>query len=238
MPYGLKSGQYRYYRRLQKAQRVSSQRAIVPYPPRTPRFNPRLSIAQYTYGQHKHVIGVDPEQFGDLSLSATNGTGEGYNFTFDMIPNWANTYANIYDQVRMDMVEITFIPSWDIVQPAPGANTIPRVILFGAVDKTSSDAPSGVGTITQYANHKYSKGTLTFRFRPQLSVVQDDTVTADPRVMVKNRDGWLSTDIANHDTVPHNGVRVWADYHWTGQLDVYPKYRIVAKIYFTGKYQN
>lgn len=202
------------------------------------RYNPRLSLTSYKFGIHKHVCGATPQEF---ALTPTLGVGYAISFSFNQIPNFSSTYSNIYDQVRIDMAEVTIVPSWNTMQPLPGANALPsRPQLFGAVDKSVATVPGALGTILQYANHKMSSGTMRFKLRPEMQAIQSDTVTGDPTYQVKNADGWVNTDIANNMDILHNGIRLWCDYDFSTITAPNPPltYRVFIKIYFSGKCQN
>lgn len=206
--------------------------------PAVARYNPRLSLTSYKFGIRRHVCGAEPQSF---LLSGTLGTGYALSFKFNDIPNFSATYANIYDQVRLDMVDVTIVPSWNVQQALPSANAWhSRPEIFAAVDKSVATIPSAVGTILQYANHQMSAGGLKIKLRPEMQAIQSDTVTTDPTYQVKNKDGWVNTDLPQNLDILHNGVRIWVDYDFSssGVPNPPPSYRIFMKYYFSGKCQN
>lgn len=226
---------WKYRKTSRAADAIRRRRAAAPA---VARYNPRLSLTTYKYGQHKHVCGTEPQVF---SLTGIVGTGFAISFKFNDIPNFSGTYAHIYDQIRLDMVEVTIVPSWNTQQANPGANAWEsRPQLFGAVDKTICTIPANIGTILQYSNHKMSTGRMFFKLRPEINVVQEDNIGQDTTVQIKNQDGWMSTDVPNNFDALHNGIRLWCDYDWTvgGVPSPAPQFRIFMQYYFSGKCQN
>lgn len=229
---------WRYSRTRRARDAIRRRRATAPA---VPRYNPRLSLLSYSTGIRRHCVGAE---LTSATLATAHGAGFALTFAFNQIPGFSATYNALYDQLRLDMVEVTLVPSWNslAIAPAAAAAVPNRPVIFAAIDKTNATAPSGLGTILQYGNHKMSTGIMKLRLRPQILAVQEDTTLSDdPQIVINNRDGWLPTDNPNTASVNYSGVRVWVDYDWTAMNtppDPYPQIKAICKYYFSGKCQN
>lgn len=136
-----------------------------------------------------------------FSTGAVGPTLAGLNFQLGQLPN-VSEFTNLYDMYRINKVVVKVIPKISEVGMVLGAtNNSAGVQLHSALDFDDSAAPTTVSQLTQYANHKMTRGNQihTRVFTPKCNLSAGGVQVASKAYQ------WL--DVTD-TTVPHFGMKL------------------------------
>lgn len=140
----------------------------------------------------------------DLTGNATgsSGTGFGYSFKFDDITD-VTDIMNLYDQYRILLIEVTFLPTWNIA----GNSSNALAPMYLAFDPANSSAPANAAEMLNYSNVKIKSINKRWRMKFTPCMYQSIGVTTSNEYsLVKTSKLWLT----NTDTLAR-GLRIWVD---------------------------
>lgn len=135
-----------------------------------------------------------------LTFSVVNVYGQ-LVFNVDLLPQW-NTFASLYDQYRIERVEVQFRPVATISTNQASTVNIPMIAT--AIDYTSRNLPTTFGQVEEYETCMIAAGTTNFvrAFRPRaLTMVYRSAVSTGYGLVAPGT--WL--DVAYGD-IPHYGL--------------------------------
>jgi len=171
----------------------------------------------YTYVQNTAVTYT-------LTQRATLETSIGFQFVFTDLDNYTN-FAGLYDQYRIDEIEMTIRPAFNAQQPVVGFK---MPLLYTVIDYDDAGASLTTAQAKEYANVGISLYETTYvRFRPHIATAAYSGAS-------------LFTSFANMEStwidvvstgVPHYGVKLVCEAGATGQTafqywDVSTKFKI------------
>lgn len=154
------------------------------------------------------------DAIGTNSLSVNTGFLE---FRADQISDWG-TLRSVYDQYRIESVDVTFVPKMNTVggvATAAGTSVFtPQMcgIFATALDYDSNTVPSAMINVLEYGNAKWTRGTSLHRrvFKPKANLMSVLPGTSTSTAVFPPNNGknpWLSTEGAVGPAVPHYGIR-------------------------------
>lgn len=127
----------------QKSQNIISTRKTVksyaPYSKRKSKYSPKVtSFVQQSY-------------LGTLTSTATGDSLSILKFNLDDIPGYADL-ATVFDQYKIDKVELRFVPNGNTNALIPGGPQQARARLYTAFDANDATVPSTLNEVLQYQN--------------------------------------------------------------------------------------
>lgn len=163
----------------------------------------------------------------ELTALGPGTTRMGYTFSLSNLIN-ASELTVLYDQYKIQWVEVKAIPSQINADVSVGTQTIPA--LFVAVDTDDASTPASYSEILEHADHKIyqmdkMKTIARFSPRPQAAMYRSSVATG---YSTPNKPVWL--DCANAD-IPHYGLKVVAEPMSANHAGI----RVVATVYFQMK---
>jgi hypothetical protein len=163
-----------------------------------------VSISRWRPAEHHFKRHVN---LGEIALSTSGITSGGFSFQLDEVPNFAE-FQSLFDLYKIDYVEVTMIPSANLVGVSGTAAPFTATRIATVTDLNSSNAFGSFDDARDFESCEVHFLTRTKKrsVRPMfLTGVEEDGSTI---VVGGASRGWLNTTRAD---IPHYGYRYVAE---------------------------
>lgn len=164
-------------------------------------------------------------QFAQVATGTAPGTTQFFGTAFSLasVPN-STSYTGLFDQYRINKIELKFIQSYGNSPTVPGSVSQP--VIYIVTDFDDAAAPASINAIIERNNHRIlslsgSQSVQKHTLVPRVSSFDINTAAGSVASSVKARP-WLN---CSFPTVAHNGVKYAIDNLLTNaQVSVYITY--------------
>lgn len=144
-----------------------------------------------------------------LYSAASVFEGFSYSFTLSDLPDYTE-YTKLFDQFRINMVKIYFIPNGNVNQIDPVIATQPSDYwncIYTAIDTNDTTAPNNDNVLRQYSTFKFSPNLKIHKrivYPKPLIELYKSAVTTGYSNLPNSQKMWVST---NDSTIPYYGIK-------------------------------